>query len=771
MDTVIEDRLEVCLAKSAPPEGLLQHSVRTARCSARMLRFYRPYVARLADAVGVDPDEIESRAFAAAYLHDVGKASRSFQELVQRVIRGIRVTGSTPPHALLGMAFGLCIPPLRSSAIPFEALAILSHHASYHKHLYRAGESDWSPLVPANSLLMRAASELLTHLPQLHHEVLQRPMPFSIALSDAETLSRRPCGRLLGHLSERVSQLDPDDQVNRLLFSLFVAVVHHGDWLASGHLDTFRYKPPPVRPRVRHYLRNLARKAQETSSAQSFPLRLAPRVQKHAAKVDGHLQLVAPTGAGKTEAALLWAGRYPERRVIYLLPTRVTSNAMYRRLQKLLGRDTVGLAHGTAALVLSEQDGLKGDEFKAARLHGSTFMRPVTVATVDQLLLSKLNWTYWEMLELAQADSNIIFDEIHAYDLYTLSLIWIAVQQLVLDSSSLHRARIALVSASLPSYVKRIFADLEPAIVTLPSELVSPRHVVEWRDEPIMAFTQEILDHARQGKKVLAIVNTVEEAQELFKRIRAFPAYHDTGLLLLHSRLIEQHRADREEFLRKINQVDGPFIAVTTQIVEVSLDIDFDVLYTQLAPVDALLQRLGRVNRRGLKDPATCVICAPDWERSSRVYGEGDISRGQEILDIALRAMPRGLLSQAAAEEWLAAQYPEQQWLERFKTQLQDIKIRLYNLRQATTPLGTTRLSDEQVKLSLLGTRQGGLLTVEVIPREYAKAAESASPTERLKYQVRVPYYVVREHLRHEAFGYVVNLEYDKDLGLLAESG
>ena len=104
-----------------------------------------------------------------------------------------------------------------------------------------------------------------------------------------------------------------------------------------------------------------------------------------------------------------------------------------------------------------------------------------------------------------------------------------------------------------------------------------------------------------------------------------------THAMLFHSRFIEQDRQEREERIVEGNQKTSGFVAVVTQIVEVSLDIDYDVMFTQVAPVDALVQRFGRVNRKGQKGLVPVYVFQPD-EGSVKVYGEDLLDQAWELL-------------------------------------------------------------------------------------------------------------------------------------------
>ena len=130
----------------------------------------------------------------------------------------------------------------------------------------------------------------------------------------------------------------------------------------------------------------------------------------------------------------------------------IIKSAMYARLTRVLGNNT-GISHGTAVLRIAEDEKWNYASILAKRLIYGTFMSPTTVATVDQLLLSIFNWRHWEMIEQNASNAAIIFDEIHAYDFYTIALI----SHIIKSLSRVGGSRFAFLSATLPNYLTAIF--------------------------------------------------------------------------------------------------------------------------------------------------------------------------------------------------------------------------------------------------------------------------------------------------------------------------
>jgi CRISPR-associated endonuclease/helicase Cas3 len=354
--------------------------------------------------------------------------------------------------------------------------------------------------------------------------------------------------------------------------------------------------------------------------------------QREAAETSGHLVLVAPTGSGKTEAGLAWAARQlpampGEPRLVWTLPYRASLNAVRRRFVRHLlpppgaKRPDIGLLHGTVARTLLaealEDDCAvgpqgRGDAVKArARANAMRlFAQRVRVATPYQLLSGAIAGPAYSSVLLEQANCLFVLDELHAYEPETFGRLC-ATMRLWERLGS----RFAVLSATLAPPLLGLVEESVEYPVTLrkaPPGTAPARHRLVLDGETLRhpASLERLRSWLRDGHSVLAVANTVATAQSLFTDLaddarQATPGDPDAALLL-HSRFknrdrdaIEHRLLRRHPERRKGEKARRGGLTVATQAVEVSLQLDFDRGAVENAPVEAVAQRAGRVNRRG----------------------------------------------------------------------------------------------------------------------------------------------------------------------------
>lgn len=342
----------------------------------------------------------------------------------------------------------------------------------------------------------------------------------------------------------------------------------------------------------------------------------------------------APMGEGKTELAFLASLRLQAReshRGIYLaLPTQATGNAMFERTLKFLrafaGDSTldIQLAHGGAAMNEtvarlrdvwgeSRNEAVRSSAWFAQKRRG--LLSPYGVGTVDQGLFGVMNVKHHFVRLWGLANKVVVLDEVHAYDAYTGGLIetllrWLKTMgcSVILMSATLpDKKREALlrawdVTGDIPDYPypRVLLADgLNVRGKTFTARQQEPIHV-SGLDESLDSIATQALAALQNGGCGAVIVNTVDRAQQFYLKLAdSLPA--DTVLLLFHARFPADERQAIEQVVLNTFGAKGErpcrALLIATQVAEQSLDIDFDFLISDLAPVDLLLQRAGRLHR------------------------------------------------------------------------------------------------------------------------------------------------------------------------------
>lgn len=366
-------------------------------------------------------------------------------------------------------------------------------------------------------------------------------------------------------------------------------------------------------------------------------------VLANAVKDPGVYVVEASMGSGKTEAALgaaynLLAGGQA-RGIYFALPTRTTSNRIHQRMADFVGRLAPGsgtrLIHsGSWLLDLNGMTGRQqGDEKAGEGQHDGrdwfassrrALLAPFGVGTVDQALLGAVAARHFFVRQFGLAGKVVILDEVHSYDLYTGTLLDGLIRRLrdlgatviVLSATLTAARRRELLSephAQGPS--ETTFPLVSGSVAgqcrqwAVPTE-VAKRVGIHFR--AISELMDACCERAERGECVVWIRNTVNEAQDAFKALKGRIRDGGPEVALLHARFPQFRREALESaWLDRLgkNEARRPTrgcILVATQVAEQSVDIDADLLVTDLAPTDMMLQRLGRLWRHERKRPAGC---------------------------------------------------------------------------------------------------------------------------------------------------------------------
>ena len=301
-----------------------------------------------------------------------------------------------------------------------------------------------------------------------------------------------------------------------------------------------------------------------------------------------HTLVTAPTGAGKTDLLI----KRCKGRIFYTLPFQASINAMYKRIKEACPNDDVRLLHASSRLILTNNE--VHEEKVLQSLTGAS----IKILTPFQIASVVLGTKGFEANALDLKGNDVILDEIHSYSDTSMALVYEIIKTLL----HLH-CRIHVGTATMPSSLRNLIYDLLGGennvykVELTEKQLESyNRHVIHKVENDDAAF--EMIDKGiSQNEKVLVVVNRINRAQTIFEKLEIL---HPTiPKMMLHSRYKRSDRANLEAKIKsEFDEKENPCIVVATQVVEVSLDISFDRMITDAAPLDSMIQRFGRVNRK-----------------------------------------------------------------------------------------------------------------------------------------------------------------------------
>ena len=364
---------------------------------------------------------------------------------------------------------------------------------------------------------------------------------------------------------------------------------------------------------------------------------------------------IAQTGMGKTEAGLLWIS---DNKGFFILPIRTAINAIYDRTKKYISsyggnlEEQLGLLHSSSLeyLLLQSEDDKYDDkdeyidkkedkEIIEYEKIAKQLSLPINVSTIDQLFDFVYKYPAYELKLTTLSYSKIVIDEIQMYGPDLLAYLVYGLERIVEQGG-----KVAILTATLPPFVKELLSkNIKFKIKEGGFTDNSKRHNLKILDKRI--DSNDICNKYRENEKlnksnkILVVCNSITQAQNLYEEISNILG--NENLHILHSKFIKCERLSKESEIiefgktykdNKIHELDKQSgIWISTSIVEASLDIDFDYLFTELQDLNSLFQRLGRCNRKGKKDSSenNCYIYTQIDERSfingDRGYIDKDI--------------------------------------------------------------------------------------------------------------------------------------------------
>jgi len=506
----------------------------------------------------------------AVLYHDCGKADFSFRKYLDDIINGLKPSkqGNFIHHNYLSPAF-------------------LPKHAQLHE----ISDEDYAILVNAIFYHHARPEVEISRLSQYIRDVLDP------VLDDFQMDGLLEIDKLNTKFMSRIAFRAGSDPIpNQIRYILLKGLLNRIDYAASAGI--LRDLDLPIFDKAG---RNVYEATACYINSKGYKKRAVQRYMEENA--DKNVIVTAATGSGKTEAALLWI---KDCKAFYTLPLKVSINAIYDRIVKDINYDPTGLLHSDAQRVYretwSEAKMDTSDEivespelqYESARL----LAYPLTVCTVDQILDFAYKYNGGEAAAATLSYSKLVIDEIQMYSPNMVATILTALKTIT-DMGG----RFAIITATFPPILFKLMHDVgigsfEQSVV-FHSEYTH-RHRISLLEGQEFDF-EKIVEIAKH-KKVLVLVNTVKQAQFAYEKIVSCNATDDQSVGILHASFIRIHRKEIEKSILNFapnseSRPSEPGIWISTQIVEASLDLDFDVLFTEMCGIDSLFQRMGRVFR------------------------------------------------------------------------------------------------------------------------------------------------------------------------------
>lgn len=572
-------------------------------------------VALLAEKVAQHLGLDTSIARKGAIFHDIGKASSLFQNTLKKNFQ--RPPGYLFRHELASLFF---ISFLNEE----EKYPVIDMIVAHHKSIYKD-----------------AGGKGLLDLDENEPEVFEKHIKgFDIwskdALSILENLRIETKPISVEQAKKSFYEVVDYCQSKKYGYSQWKGVLIAADHLASamsGYIKPLERKLFVI-PDLNYY---------HSRKSEIYPLSLILTDDKRK-----HTLVTAPTGAGKTDFLI----RRCTGRVFYTLPFQASINAMYERIKGDLNNTDadVRLLHAASSIKL--ENGTVEEKILQRHIGAS-----VKVLTPHQMASLVFGTKGYEAMIADIKGCDIILDEIHTYSETTQAIVLKIVEILCNIGCRVHIGTATMPSVLYNRLVEILGGTNNIYEVKLPDEVLDTfnRHIIHKADS--MESLSNIIDEAiQQNQKILFVCNQVKRAQSLSNNLSE--RYPHVEKMLVHSRFKRGVRSQLESDLRNIyNNCTEPCLVVSTQVVEVSLDISFDLMITECAPIDALIQRFGRINRKRSNETIghykPIYVLAPPTEKTDA------LPYGLEVLQRTFEALPNGnLMKEREAQSMIDTVYP-----------------------------------------------------------------------------------------------------------------
>ena len=654
-----------------------------------------PFLRQFCQHNGWHWNEVRQALRFAVWFHDIGKATDEWQDY-------IRGNGSRITHALPSFGIGLMVSNLPksfdNSPLYAAMFAILAHHGQLHKNAFREDNFRWqNATLPVDYI-------------NTHFDYFRQLEPnFQLRSWRLERLRFDKVCQAVDKLKNVIKK--QADLRFKTLYSLMLNVLTTSDAYASKNApEGGTIENPHATNLTREELSDIENQFPFYNNTQLTELPFVPKdsepnkMQREIVQNDTmRIILNAGCGEGKTAAALLFAQKLLREnqidRIIFTLPTKFTANNLSKDLtddeKYAIPEELVGITHGDASEFLRQRMHETNEEdtedeienlIMAQVFENSIYARPITISTVDHLIMSLYHgYRFADRAFSNIASSLVVFDEVHYYEKHTLGAIAETMRRLT-ELQVPHLVMTATIPCAVHHELDTLVTNQPyrfqraPAVIKDTSEPKTPFEIERLTDtlidEDDKSVSDELLELIRQNidRRQIIFVNQVARAKKIYQTLA--DSGIDENLICYHSGFISKHRNEKEKIIRALfkNPKDReetdisalecrnfyntePCILVSTQVSELSLDISADVMYSEIAPIDSIVQRGGRLHRKGespnQKGYVHRMYIAPPYKNEKAC-----LPYDLDILQRSWEAFGQHYTFQDACE-WVNVVYPE----------------------------------------------------------------------------------------------------------------
>lgn len=568
-------------AKSEPIETIKQH---TDSLLINLEKLREAYGKEITKLTKIEEERFWYLMKIVCTYHDIGKVFTPFQNIIRNKL-GERILQTPFKYTIKHEQLSPLFVPAKELELTKEEKKLVYQTIFYH---HERGEKE----INGEEIKEIIEKDIMANLGKIKKEL------------NVE-IEKEPNVRYLSYVinQKRITQ---EDNLYPT-YCLLKGLLHRLDHSSSAHIEV----EDTTKDKISQY-------AEKFMYSKDFKLNDLQKFSKN--NQENNLLIIGSTGMGKTEASLLWSG---DSKTFFTLPIRISINAIFDRIQKEIGYKHVGLLHSTALDYLEENTEFENPYHILEQ--SRNLSQKITTCTIDQIFPFVFKYKGYEKIYATLSYSKVIIDEIQAYSPEIVAVILKGLQMI-----NEMGGKFMLMTATLPRIYKE---ELEKMGISFQyQEFIKPvqRHRIKLEKKEIIEDISKIKEEAEE-KKVLIIVNTVDKAIEIYQKLKE----KTDKVNLLHSRFIMQDRNEKEREIKEFSKNKNERgIWITTQIVEASLDIDFDMLYTEMSTLDSLFQRLGRCyrSREYKQEQPNVYIYTKDPSGIKYVYNEEISKNSIELL-------------------------------------------------------------------------------------------------------------------------------------------